>query len=183
MTDETTQETQDRNKKKLPAAPVLLEIARAEYQNERTRTSTIDAKTGITLPIIATYFFLVLQYTDIKKEFLSPIDMQNIAAVLYSVLPPLCYLASLVFSAISLLYLFRTITMQEYEAINPEHFRQTEMLEETKERFSAAIIRPFIESTNKNHEVNSRRCRFYVLGWRYALISLAIFIVYVFLKH
>ena len=73
--------------------------------------------------------------------------------------------------------------MQEYEAINPEHFRQTEMLEETKERFSAAIIRPFIESTNKNHEVNSRRCRFYVLGWRYALISLAIFIVYVFLKH
>ena len=182
MTDETTQETHDRNKKKLTAAPVLLEIARAEYQNERTRTSTIDAKTGITLPIIATYFFLVLQYTDIKKEFLSPIDMQNIAAVLYSVLPPLCYLASLAFSAISLLYLFRTITMQEYEAINPEHFRQTEMLEETKER-SAAIIRPFIESTNKNHEVNSRRCRFYVLGWRYALISLAIFIVYVFLKH
>ena len=109
--------------------------------------------------------------------------MQNVATVLYSVLPPLCYLASLVFSAISLLYLFRTITMQEYEAINPEHFRQTEMLEETKERFSAAIIRPFIESTNKNHEVNSRRCRFYVLGWRYALISLAIFIVYVFLKH
>lgn len=180
MADETVQNSE---KKKLPSGPVLLDIARTEYQNERARTSTIDSKVGITLPIIATYFFLVLQYTDVKREFLAPIDMQSVATVLYSILPPLCYLASLIFSVLALMSLFRAITMQKYDAINAEYFRKTEFLEESQERFSAAMVKCFIVATNKNNDVNEKRCRFYVAGWRYVLISLIIFIVYVFLKH
>ena len=54
--------------KEFQAGPLFLDIVRAEYQNEKQRTSTIDSKVGITLPIVATYFFLVLQYTDVKKN-------------------------------------------------------------------------------------------------------------------
>ena len=64
MADENTQSS---TTKEFVSAPELLEIARAEYQNEITRTSTIDTKAGIMTPIVATYFFLVLQHTDIKR--------------------------------------------------------------------------------------------------------------------
>ena len=44
------------------SSEILFEIVKSEYQNEFNRTSVIDTKVGITLPIIATYFFLVLQF-------------------------------------------------------------------------------------------------------------------------
>lgn len=39
------------------SSEILFEIVKSEYQNEFNRTSVIDTKVGITLPIIATYFF------------------------------------------------------------------------------------------------------------------------------
>lgn len=53
------------------SSEILLEMARAEYQNEFSRTSVIDTKVGITLPIVVTYFFLVLQFESIR-EYLQP---------------------------------------------------------------------------------------------------------------
>lgn len=40
----------------LQSGEVLLEIAKSEYQNEFNRSSVLDTKIGIALPIIATYF-------------------------------------------------------------------------------------------------------------------------------
>lgn len=51
------------------SSEILFEIVKSEYQNEFNRTSVIDTKVGITLPIIATYFFLVLQFKSIKQIF------------------------------------------------------------------------------------------------------------------
>ena len=53
----------------LQSGEVLLDIARSEYQNEFNRTSVLDTKIGITLPIVATYFFLIIQFESIREVF------------------------------------------------------------------------------------------------------------------
>ena len=39
------------------SASVIYEIAKDEYQQEINRTSILDTKIGIMLPIVSTYFF------------------------------------------------------------------------------------------------------------------------------
>lgn len=77
------------------SSEILLEIAKAEYQNGFSRTSVIDTKVGITLPIIATYFFLVLQYESVRSIFTKQLDTRNAVALLYSVCSPLIYVAAM----------------------------------------------------------------------------------------
>ena len=74
------------------SSEILFEIVKSEYQNEFNRTSVIDTKVGITLPIIATYFFLVLQFKSIKQIFTTGVNIQNIATTLFSICNPLIYM-------------------------------------------------------------------------------------------
>ena len=70
------------------SSEILFEIVKSEYQNEFNRTSVIDTKVGITLPIIATYFFLVLQFKSIKQIFTTGVNIQNVATTLFSICNP-----------------------------------------------------------------------------------------------
>ena len=74
------------------SSEILFEIVKSEYQNEFNRTSVIDTKVGITLPIIATYFFLVLQFKSIKQIFTTGVNIQNVATTLFSICNPLIYM-------------------------------------------------------------------------------------------
>ena len=56
----------------LQSGEVLLEITKSEYQNEFNRASVLDTKIGITLPVIATYFFLLLSLIHIYTGTLCP---------------------------------------------------------------------------------------------------------------
>ena len=169
--------------KEFQAGPLFLDIVRAEYQNERQRTSTIDSKVGITLPIVATYFFLVLQYTDIKKIFQNPVEIESVASVLYSVLPPILYLTTLVFAGFALFFLFRVISMHAYATVNVQYYNTPETIDHSPERFAAGIVDIFIEATMESSETNDLRTKLYKRGWRYALISLAFFVLYIFFNH
>ena len=60
----------------LQSGEVLLEIAKSEYQNEFNRSSVLDTKIGIALPIIATYFFLILQYKVLDNYSLLTLIVQ-----------------------------------------------------------------------------------------------------------
>lgn len=169
--------------KEFQAGPLFLDIVRAEYQNEKQRTSTIDSKVGITLPIVATYFFLVLQYTDVKKIFQNPVEIETVASVLYSVLPPILYLTTLVFAGFALFFLFRVISMHTYAIVNIQYYNTPETIDRSPERFSAGIVDDFIEATMESSETNDLRTKLYKRGWRYALISLAFFVLYIFFNH
>lgn len=73
----------------LQSGEVLLEIAKSEYQNEFNRSSVLDTKIGIALPIIATYFFLILQYKSVRQLFITNPDCTNIMTLILSVCIPI----------------------------------------------------------------------------------------------
>lgn len=164
-----------------PAGPVLLDIARAEYAHEIDRATKIDGKVGVTLPIVATYFFLVLQDGTIQEKMRSPVSGETFLAALGSMLPQLTYIATLVLAALAIYFLFCAIRSRAYKAIDIRYF-DTEDLRSSQTRFSAAVIEVFKDAIDINTQMNYKRTRWYERGWRLALISLVLYVIYVFLS-
>ena len=48
---------------------LLLKTSKSEYENEHNRTSIIDSKTNISLPIISAFFLALIQLNDYKAIF------------------------------------------------------------------------------------------------------------------
>ena len=51
---------------------LLLKTSKSEYENEHNRTSIIDSKTNISLPIISAFFLALIQLNDYKAIFRLP---------------------------------------------------------------------------------------------------------------
>ncbi len=165
------------------SSEILFEIVKSEYQNEFNRTSVIDTKVGITLPIIATYFFLVLQFKSIKQIFTTGVNIQNVATTLFSICNPLIYIATIVCAAIALIYLFRAIITQSYQTVDPRSFNDKEKMSHPKEVFSAVMVTYYIRALEHNHFTNDKRVRLYKRGWIFAMISLGLFVCYICLNQ
>ncbi len=162
------------------SSEILLEIAREEYQNEFSRTSVIDTKVGITLPIVATYFFLVLQYESVRSIFAAQIDTRNVTSLLYSVLCPFIYIAAVLCAGVALIFLFRAIITQTYKKVDLKWFNDKKTMSLPREYFSAAMVTYFIQALEHNSSTNSIRVRLYKRGLIFALISLGFFVAYIF---
>lgn len=165
------------------AAEILFDIAKSEYQNEFTRTSVIDSKVGVTLPIIATYFFLVLQFDSMREIFLTNPDTQNVAMMFWAICRPLIYIAAVVCAGIALMSLFRAIIAQAYQTIDPAYFHDKKTMSYSKNEFSAVVVTHYIEATTFNRSTNDLRIARYKRGWSFALISLFLFVCYVVFTH
>lgn len=168
---------------KFQSSEILLEIAKSEYQNEVSRTSVIDTKVGITLPIIATYFFLVIQFDSVKNVFQTEPNIQNIATILFSVGCPLIYIAAIICAGIALIYLFWVIITQPYKKIDPRCFNDKEKMSYSKNDFSAVMVTYYIRALDHNYSVNNTRVTLYKRGWIFAMISLGLFVCYIFLNR
>lgn len=166
-----------------PAGPVLLDIARAEYAHEIDRATKIDGKVGVTLPIVATYFFLVLQDGTIQEKMRSPVSGETFLAALGSMLPQLIYIATLVLAALSIYFLFCAIKSNEYQKINAGEFWDLDDMSMSKAEFSLYMVDVFAEVINQNMPVNDRRIAWYERGWKLALISLGVYVVYIILSY
>lgn len=163
------------------SSEILLEIAKAEYQNEFSRTSVIDTKVGITLPIIATYFFLVLQYESVRSIFTKQLDTRNAVVLLYSACSPFIYVAAIVCAGAALIFLFRAIITQSYRKIDPKCFNDKEMMSHPRPVFSAVMVTYFIQAIEHNNVTNNARIILYKRGLVFAIISLAFFVLYIFM--
>ncbi len=128
------------------SSEILLEIAKAEYQNGFSRTSVIDTKVGITLPIIATYFFLVLQYESVRSIFTKQLDTRNAVALLYSVCNPLIYVAAIVCAGAALIFLFRAIITQTYKKVDLKCFNDKKTMSQPPNVFAAVMVTCFIQA-------------------------------------
>lgn len=166
----------------LQSGEVLLDIARSEYQNEFNRTSVLDTKIGITLPIVATYFFLIIQFESIRKVFLCEVNSKNILTVIWSVCTPLFFLSAIIVGAISLLLLLYVITTHSYQTIDPSCFNCNDKMSLPPKIFSGVMVTYYIRATTHNRETNDKRVTLYQRGWITAIISLALFVIYIFLS-
>lgn len=163
------------------SSEILLEIAKDEYKNEIDRTSVIDTKVSIALPIIATYFFMVLQFESVKSIFSKQLDTRNAVALLYSLCNPFIYLAAIICAGASLIFLLRAIITQSYQKIDSACFNKKEIMSMPKKVFSAVMVTYFIRALEHNKEVNDTRVALYKKGLIFVIISLGLFVIYYFL--
>lgn len=159
------------------SSEILLEIVKSEYQNEISRTSCIDTKVGITLPIITTYFFQVLQSKCVEKIFSDQINTQNIATILFSVCGPLIYVSTLVFAIVALICLFYAILTRPYRKVDAKCFNTRDKMSLSKNEFSAVMVTYFARALEHNHLTNDKRADLYQYGWIMSMYSLAFFSV------
>lgn len=165
----------------LESGEVLLDIAKLEYQNEFSRTSMIDSKVGIALPIVATYFFLVVQHASIQTLFSSCPNNSSILAFICSVLSPISYVVAVILAGLALFSLFKTITTHSYHTIDVRCFNDPTKISYKKHQFASVMVTYFIRAMEHNRVQNNLRVDLYKRGWKSAILSLATFVLYIIL--
>ena len=155
----------------LQSGEVLLEIAKSEYQNEFNRSSVLDTKIGIALPIIA---------KSVRQLFITNPDCTNIMTLILSVCIPIIFVAAIISAAIALIYLFRAIVTHSYQTIDPCYFNDKDKMSLSPSVFSGVMVTYYIRALEHNRATNDKRVTLYKRGWTSAMISLGLFVLYIF---
>ncbi len=159
---------------------LLLETAKAEYDNEHNRTSIIDSKTNISLPIISAFFLALIQLNDYKAIFKLPTT-----TFLQWLLPAtlfFSYTVALVLGLISVLLMTRVILTKEYAVLKISDLYDEDYLKTPRIFFSIELIRLYCISNNENKEQNDIRVKWYRRSWTLMFITLALYLVYIIVK-
>lgn len=154
----------------------LYDSAKDEYNSERERSSTIDTKASIALPVLSAFFLAVANECDYYALFKLPIG--TLPELLIALCLFFLYTAALVFSAMSAAWAVRTIYPRTYTTLSSEHFYDEALLKEPAETIRIGIAAKLIEATQNNKEQNDTRMSLYSKGWIWGSVSAAAFVLY-----
>lgn len=160
---------------------LLLCTAKDEYENENSRTSVIDTKTSITLPIISAYFLALVPMNDFKSIF-----SFNISTYYDCIVPTLLfisYITSLILAFMSVLKMVKVINTQSYNIIKPRDLYDNDYLMFDSMVISIKLINLYIEATENNKFVNDKRIPLYKKGLLLAIVSIILFVIYILFKN
>lgn len=160
---------------------LLLSTAKDEYNNEQNRTSIIDTKANIALPIISTFFLALVQMNDYKSILELP--SETFVKFLIPALLFLSYSASLVLCVISVIFLAKVIHMRGYITLSIRDLYDEDFLKNCPTAYAIQIIRLYCESSEYNKEQNDLRAKWYNLGWRLVLFAVSCFVLYSILRN
>lgn len=166
---------------KIDSVELLLKTAKSEYESEHNRTTVIDTKIGISLPIIATYFIALAQMNDYKVIFAFPISSfwnTRIPLLLF-----LSYTASLMLSLISVLMMVSVTITRNYNSIKPIDLYDNKYLKNAKVFLSIRLLSLYIEATMKNKVQNDKRIPLYRKSWLLSVISIILFVIYIIIRN
>ena len=166
---------------KVESISLLLDTARHEYENEHNRTSVIDTKTSIALPIISAYLLALAQMNDYKSIFAI-----KITSFLDCIMPTLLfisYTASLALALVSVINMVRVITTRTYNTIKPSDLYDDSYLKADSRVLSVELIRLYIRATTKNKNENDARLPLYRSGLLLILFSIILFVFYIIIKN
>ena len=164
-----------------PSSEIILDIVRAEYQNEIDRSSKLDQKIGVTLTITSTYFFILLQSFSIRNEFAFMLDETLPVSMICHAVLLILFIEAVAFSAKALVCFCRAIATRTYLKIDIDQVYTFENLCFYYNYLSASAASLFSLSIAKNREINNERAKEYKEGWQGVLISLAFFVAHRFL--
>lgn len=156
---------------------LLVSTAKSEYESEHNRTSIIDSKAGISLPIVSAYFLALAPMNNYKDIFLMKINCfwnLLIPAFLF-----ITYTVSLILSFISVLMMVRVITTREYMTITPSDLYDENYLQNDQVFLSIKILSLYIETTENNKLKNDKRIPLYRNSWLLTIISIISFVIYI----
>lgn len=159
---------------------LLLDTAKAEYDNEHNRTTIIDSKTNISLPIISAFFLAFVQLNDYKTIFGLPTNtfvQWLLPATLF-----FSYTIALILGLISVFLMTRVILTKEYKTIKIQDLYDENYLKESSLFLSIKIINLYCESTVHNKGQNDQRVKWYKSSWILMFISLILYLIYIIIK-
>ena len=160
---------------------LLLSTSQNEYSNEHKRTTTIDSKAGIALPIMATYFLAFAQMNDYKSIVSIPVLSfwsSLLPLMLFSV-----YTAGLIFAFVALIYMIRAVFPKEYCNINPVKLYSVERMTKEYSEFLIDLIHLYFDAIEFNRETNNQRFALYEKSWMLMFSSLTCYVVYIVLNN
>lgn len=166
---------------KFPSSEIILDIVRAEYQNEIDRSSKLDQKIGVSLTITSTYFFILLQGFYVRDELEFILNGTLTLSMIYHAVLLILFIGAVAFSAKALVRFCCAISTHTYLRIDVDKVYTFENLRFVPDWLAASVTPLFSISIAKNKDVNDERVLEYKEGWQKVLISLAFFVVYRFL--
>ncbi len=166
---------------KLESVELLLETAKTEYDSEHNRTTIIDTKIGISLPIITAYFIALAEMNDYKSIF--AFSISSFWDTIIPTLLLLTYSASLFLSLISVIMMISVIITRDYYSIKPINLYNNDYLKNEKTILSIRLLSLYIEATMNNKVQNDKRISPYRKSWLLSVISVILFVIYVIIKN
>lgn len=160
---------------------LLRDTAQNEYSNELKRTSSIDSKAGIALPIIVAYFLSIAQMNDFNMIVAMPVSKLSEAIV--PMLTLLSYIISLISAIFAVIWMGRVILARGYSIIEPKDLYTEDYLKLDCKVLSIDLLRLYLEATDDNRKVNSARITLYMKGWIFSLVSITSFVIYIVMKN
>ncbi|MBR0280078.1 MAG: hypothetical protein IJQ81_00630 [Oscillibacter sp.] len=162
------------------SSEIFLSIVQAEYQHEIDRAAALDSKLGISLPVMATYFFLIIQETDIGSLWGSLWKSVLNAGSVLELFVLVLYLST-IGTAIVSLFLMTVALQQNYISVDIAQLYMPKELSKPKERFAATMAQYYLRVIELNKVQSRKRFNKYRLGWAYGISSLIYFsILYIY---
>ncbi len=161
--------------KRYETSQAIFEMCKAEYENEKERTNTIDTKIYIATALASGLLLLILETTNVESLFA---DISSLIKIMTCSM----FVASLVSVCSSLVLLTLTIFTRNYVSLFPDSFLTVEVLSEEKELVEIAIANKYYECCLKNRDVNNKRCKKYNIAVASILLTIVFFLVFFILK-
>ena len=163
------------------AVELLLSTAKSEYENEHNRTSIIDSKTSIALPIVSAYFLALAPMNNFKAIF--NVEIEKFLDIIIPAITLLTYVGSLSLAFVAVMLMVRVVTTREYNTIKPADLYDEDYLKNKKISLEIKLIQLYIEATQNNKAENDSRIPLYKRGWLLTTISIVLFVIYVIVKN
>ena len=136
-----------------PSAKIQLEIAKNEYEREKSRSDSLDNKAGVYIAAIVTIitvFIQVLPFRDLNTLFSKA--GKTSACALTAVL--LILLVGFIMSGIAFYSLTKTIGLRNYKRVCLENLTDISLLASPEDQSSEAMIRHFVDIIAHNESLN-----------------------------
>ncbi len=160
---------------------LLLETSKSEYDNEHNRTTIIDSKTGIALPIISAYALALAQMNNYK--LLLNISVENLSDLIIAILLLFTYTASLILSLVAVIMMVKVISMRNYSVIKVRDLYNNNYLKENDIYISIKLVQLYISATENNKATNDSRIPLYKKAWIITVVSIVLFVVFLIVNN
>lgn len=169
------------NKINAESIELLRSAAQNEYSNEHERTTTMDSKAGIALPIISAYFLALAQMNDYKS--ISYIPLTNFLSVFLPAMIIISYTAALILAFVAVIWMTRVVFTREYATLNLQNLYTDDYIKNDSIVLSIKFLELYFAAIEHNRGENNTRVKLYQHSWVFTFISVICFVVYIILKN
>ena len=157
---------------------LLLKVAEDNYAAETARTTAIDTKAGISLPIISGYFVALISSISDWTSIINCHPVTTPTSVVIRWLAIIYGLETLAITLIALFLMIGAIGIRSYKRVSIQRFYDEHLLSENPNKTYVFLIGKYIAVTKHNTKSNNSRISLYYKSWVATIISLGLLIIY-----